>query len=143
MSTTHAPPSDGTLRLEHRFADALPELALAWQAEDAPQARLVTLNEPLAAELGLDVDHLRSPEGLRLLTGNAVPEGATPVAQAYAGTSSVGGPPVSATGGPCCSASSAVPTGTSATCTSRGPGAPPSRAEVTASPRSARCCAST
>ncbi len=85
MSTTDLTPAEGTLRLEHRFADALPELAVAWQAEAAPEPALLTLNEDLAAELGLDVTHLRTPAGLRLLTGTAVPDGATPVAQAYAG----------------------------------------------------------
>ncbi|MDT7787994.1 MAG: serine/tyrosine/threonine adenylyltransferase, partial [Pseudonocardiales bacterium] len=45
----------------------------------------LVLNEPLAAELGLDPGFLRSPEGLLLLIGNLVPDGATPVAQAYAG----------------------------------------------------------
>jgi serine/tyrosine/threonine adenylyltransferase len=43
------------------------------------------LNEPLAGELGLDPAQLRSPDGVRLLLGNDVPAGATPVAQAYAG----------------------------------------------------------
>ena len=43
------------------------------------------LNEELAAELGLDADALRAPDGVAVLVGNAVPEGATPVAQAYAG----------------------------------------------------------
>jgi uncharacterized protein YdiU (UPF0061 family) len=71
--------------LDGRFARELPELALAWRAEPAPDPRLLVLNEPLAAELGLDPARLREPEGLRLLVGTAVPEGATPVAQAYAG----------------------------------------------------------
>jgi uncharacterized protein YdiU (UPF0061 family) len=60
-------------------------MAVPWQAEDAPDPRLLALNEPLAAELGLDPDWLRGPEGLRLLVGTQVPEGATPVAQGYAG----------------------------------------------------------
>src|SRR4051794_12613732 len=46
---------------------------------------LLVLNEPLAAELGLDPASLRSPEGARLLVGNDLPRGASPVAQAYAG----------------------------------------------------------
>ncbi|GAA4818968.1 YdiU family protein [Nocardioides caeni] len=75
----------GAATLQHRFATALPELALPAQAAEAPDPRLVVLNEPLARELGLDPDRLRSPEGLGLLTGTVVPEGATPVAQAYAG----------------------------------------------------------
>ena len=73
------------LRLDDRFARALPEMALPWQAEDAPEPRLLALNEPLAVELGLDPAVLRTPEGLRLLVGTAVPEGARPVAQAYSG----------------------------------------------------------
>jgi uncharacterized protein YdiU (UPF0061 family) len=60
-------------------------MAVAWQAEDAPDPQLLVLNEPLATELGLDPARLREPDGVRLLVGNAVPEGATPVAQAYAG----------------------------------------------------------
>src|SRR6202042_3760610 len=43
------------------------------------------LNGPLATELGLDPAWLRSVDGLRLLVGNLLPSGATPVAQAYAG----------------------------------------------------------
>src|SRR5699024_11216424 len=57
----------------------------AWAAARADEPHLVALNEELAAELGLDADGLRSTEGLLMLVGNRVPEGATPVAQAYAG----------------------------------------------------------
>jgi uncharacterized protein YdiU (UPF0061 family) len=74
-----------TVRLDGRFARELAELTLPWQAEEAPEPTLLVLNEPLAAELGLDPASLRSPEGVRFLVGNRVPEGATPVAQAYAG----------------------------------------------------------
>ncbi|TYP88901.1 uncharacterized protein YdiU (UPF0061 family) [Blastococcus xanthinilyticus] len=82
-AVTVAPPP--TVLLGNRFARELGELALPWQAEDAPDPRLLVLNEPLAGELGLDAAALRSPAGLRLLVGTAVPEAATPVAQAYAG----------------------------------------------------------
>jgi uncharacterized protein YdiU (UPF0061 family) len=71
--------------LGDRFARELPEMARPWQAEEAPDPRLLVLNEELATELGLDPAWLRSPEGLRLLVGELVPEGASPVAQAYAG----------------------------------------------------------
>jgi uncharacterized protein YdiU (UPF0061 family) len=71
--------------LHDRFASELGELALPWRAEPAPDPRLLVLNEALAAELGLDPTWLHSPEGLGLLVGSAVPAGATPVAQAYAG----------------------------------------------------------
>jgi len=74
-----------SVALDSRFADELAELALPWQAAQAPDPQLLVLNEPLATELGLDPAWLRSPDGLRLLVGNLVPSGATPVAQAYAG----------------------------------------------------------
>jgi uncharacterized protein YdiU (UPF0061 family) len=74
-----------TVLLDDRFARELPELALAWQAERAPAPHLLVLNEALADELGLDPAWLRTPEGVGLLTGERVPDGARPVAQAYAG----------------------------------------------------------
>lgn len=46
---------------------------------------LVVLNERLAAFLGLDIEALRSSEGIAAFVGNQVPEGAEPLAQAYAG----------------------------------------------------------
>jgi uncharacterized protein YdiU (UPF0061 family) len=73
------------VRLDDRFARELPELAVPWRAEKAPEPRLLALNEPLATELGLDPAWLRTDEGVGLLVGTAVPEGAHPVAQAYAG----------------------------------------------------------
>jgi uncharacterized protein YdiU (UPF0061 family) len=74
-----------TVALGNRFASELSEMALPWRAVEAPTPRLLALNEPLAVELGLDPAALRTEKGLRLLVGNLVPEGATPVAQAYAG----------------------------------------------------------
>jgi len=71
--------------LDDRFARELPELAVPWRADEAPDPRLLLLNAPLAVELGLDPSWLRSPEGVRFLVGNTVPDGARPVAQAYAG----------------------------------------------------------
>ena len=50
-----------------------------------PAARLIRLNTPLAHHLGLDVEWLASREGVAMLAGNAVPEGAEPIALAYAG----------------------------------------------------------
>src|SRR3954453_10722919 len=60
-------------------------MAVPWRADEAPDPRLVLLDEDLAAELGLRAETLRGPEGVRLLVGNVVPDGARPVAQAYAG----------------------------------------------------------
>ena len=76
---------DTTVVLGHRFATEVPEIALPWQAETAPNPRLLALNDTLAVELGLDPTWLRSPDGIGLLVGTALPADAEPVAQGYAG----------------------------------------------------------
>src|SRR6187397_858800 len=47
--------------------------------------RLIKLNRALAVHLGLDPDLLSTPEGTEILAGKRVPEGADPIAMAYAG----------------------------------------------------------
>ena len=47
--------------------------------------RLVKLNRPLAVHLGLDPELLASPEGAEILAGKRLPDGADPIAMAYAG----------------------------------------------------------
>lgn len=47
--------------------------------------RLIRVNVGLAEQLGLDPDWLATDEGLGVLAGNRVPEGASPIAMAYAG----------------------------------------------------------
>jgi serine/tyrosine/threonine adenylyltransferase len=76
-------PLDG--RLSARFAQALPNLAVAWKPKPSPAPQWLFLNRPLASELGLDAEALDTPAGLAVFAGNAVPAGATSVAQAYAG----------------------------------------------------------
>lgn len=47
--------------------------------------KLVILNYPLAKSLGLNGDALQNNDGVAVLAGNQIPEGALPLAQAYAG----------------------------------------------------------
>ena len=47
--------------------------------------RLIATNAPLARRLGIDPDWLSGPEGAAMAAGNALPPGAQPIAQAYAG----------------------------------------------------------
>jgi uncharacterized protein YdiU (UPF0061 family) len=47
--------------------------------------RIVKLNRPLTELLGANLDRLASPAGAQVLSGNAVPDGAEPIALAYAG----------------------------------------------------------
>jgi uncharacterized protein YdiU (UPF0061 family) len=65
-------------RLPERFFARLPPTPVA-----AP--RLVRLNESLARTMGLGPEKLASPAGVNALAGNIVPEGADPIALAYAG----------------------------------------------------------
>jgi uncharacterized protein YdiU (UPF0061 family) len=47
--------------------------------------KLIILNDQLATSLGLNVEAIRSKDGIAVLAGNRIPEGALPLAQAYAG----------------------------------------------------------
>ncbi len=72
-------PFDNTyVRLPERFYARLDPTPVA-----AP--RLVRVNAGLAERLGLDPDELAGSEGVEILAGNRVPEGAEPIALAYAG----------------------------------------------------------
>ena len=46
---------------------------------------LIRVNHSLARRLGIDPAWLESPEGVEVLAGNVVPDGAAPISQAYAG----------------------------------------------------------
>jgi uncharacterized protein YdiU (UPF0061 family) len=73
------------LAVDNSYVRDLGGLYEPWQAAPAPTPRLLVLNEGLATELGVDPDALGAPAGVALLAGNAMPEGSSPVAQAYAG----------------------------------------------------------
>ena len=65
-------------RLPERFFARLSPTAVA-------RPQLVKLNTELARQLGLDPERLISPDGVEMLGGNRLPEGAEPIAMAYAG----------------------------------------------------------
>src|SRR3712207_411525 len=70
---------------DNSYVRELEGLYEPWQAAPAPAPRLLALNDSLAAELGVDAEALRGPQGVAVLVGNAVLPGSSPVAQAYAG----------------------------------------------------------
>ncbi len=74
-----------TFRFDNRYVRDLPGAYVRWQPAVVPQPRLLYLNRPLADELGLDASALGGDAGAALFAGNALPEGAEPIAQAYAG----------------------------------------------------------
>jgi serine/tyrosine/threonine adenylyltransferase len=70
---------------DNSYARDLDGFYVSWKAAQAAQPRLIKLNRDLATELGLHADALDSELGARIFSGNDVPEGAEPLAQAYAG----------------------------------------------------------
>src|SRR5690606_5077313 len=70
---------------DNSYARDLPGTYVAWKPAQVPQPRLLFLNRALAGELGLDTAALDGPDGAAVFAGNLVPEGAEPLAQAYAG----------------------------------------------------------
>jgi serine/tyrosine/threonine adenylyltransferase len=85
MSETPALAATAFPRFDNRYARELPGLGVRWQPVPVREPSLLYLNEPLAAELGLDLPALRGEAGAAVFAGNRVPEGAEPLAQAYAG----------------------------------------------------------
>lgn len=72
-------------RFDNTFVRELEGLYEPWRAEPVPAPALLVLDDELAVELGADPEALRSPDGVAVLAGNAMPAGAEPVAQAYSG----------------------------------------------------------
>jgi len=73
------------IAFDNTYARELPGTYVAWKPAAAPAPELLYLNRALADELGLDAAALAGAEGAALFAGNALPEGAEPIAQAYAG----------------------------------------------------------
>jgi uncharacterized protein YdiU (UPF0061 family) len=72
-------------RLEHSYT-RLPQLFYSdVRPTQVAEPRLVIFNSALADALGLDSETLDSPAGAATFAGNTLPEGARPIAQAYAG----------------------------------------------------------
>jgi uncharacterized protein YdiU (UPF0061 family) len=74
-----------TLAFDNTYARLPDRFFVRMAPVPVAQPRLLKLNVALAETLGLDLDALQSPEGLDMLAGNGVPEGAAPLAMAYAG----------------------------------------------------------
>ena len=72
-------------RFDNSYVRELEGFYVPWKPEPAPAPRLLFLNAPLAAELGLDAAALEGARGAQLFAGNELPAGAEPIAQAYAG----------------------------------------------------------
>lgn len=58
------------MQLSHDYAEHLPQLVRQSCGEDQPDPQVLLLNVPLARQLGLDPEWLRSPAGINLLLGH-------------------------------------------------------------------------
>jgi serine/tyrosine/threonine adenylyltransferase len=83
----HVANNDAAARFafDNSYARELEGFYVPWKAAQVAQPKLVKFNRQLAEELGLDAGVLECDEGARIFAGNEPPEGAVPLAQAYAG----------------------------------------------------------
>ena len=70
---------------DNSFARELPSFYVKWEPDRVPGPRLRYLNHALAEELRLDIGRQDAATLADMLSGNRLPEGAEPIAQAYAG----------------------------------------------------------
>ena len=72
-------------QFDNTYARELSGLYKPWKPAEARAPQLLFFNRPLAEEMGLDAAALSGDAGAAIFAGNTVPEGAEPIAQAYAG----------------------------------------------------------
>lgn len=74
-----------TLPFDNSYARLPAQFYARQSPEPVAAPALLALNRELAERLGLDAGWLAGPEGVAMMGGNLVPEGAEPLAMAYAG----------------------------------------------------------
>ena len=78
-------PAPRFFAFDNSYVRDLEDFYVRWKPTPASKPVLIRLNESLAVELGADPAALATDEGIAALAGNRLPEGAEPIAQAYAG----------------------------------------------------------
>jgi len=78
-------PAAAQFTFDNSYARELEGFYVPWKAAQVACPALVKFNHALAEELALDAAALDSEDGARIFAGNETPEGALPLAQAYAG----------------------------------------------------------
>ena len=71
--------------LDHSYLQLPGDFYTRLNPTPVSEPKRVIFNDHLARSLGLDVEHLHGEEGAAIFSGNRLPEGAQPLAQAYAG----------------------------------------------------------
>ena len=86
MALTCAPKATvAAFHFDNSFARELEGFYVRQQPAAVREPRLLFLNDALTEELGLDLTLLDATARAAVLAGNTLPEGAEPLAQAYAG----------------------------------------------------------
>ena len=74
-----------SLNLENTYV-SLPEKFFSKQYPDnVVSPKIVAINYSLIESLGLNVNELKGPIGAEIFSGNKIPKGSIPIAEAYAG----------------------------------------------------------
>ena len=73
------------IAFDNTYAELPGRFYFKQEAAQVPDPEIIRINTSLAKELSLNPDELQSDKGLAFLSGNSTPEGADPLAQAYAG----------------------------------------------------------
>ena len=73
------------IRFDNTYAELPEHFYVKQDPARVPSPKLIGINSKLAEELSIDPHWLESPEGVAMLAGNFIPDGAEPLAQAYAG----------------------------------------------------------
>ena len=73
------------IAFDHSYAKLPGDFFVRVAPAEVPSPALIRINRTLASELGLDPDWLGSADGIAMLSGNALPANANPIAMAYAG----------------------------------------------------------
>lgn len=67
------------------YADKLDGFYTPVQSAKVPKAKIIKVNTELAAKLGLNLNNLSKKKQTEIFSGNIAPDGASPIAQVYAG----------------------------------------------------------
>ena len=78
-------PAAPHFNFDNTYARDLEGFYAPWKADPVPEPKFLAFNHDLASQLGLDGDALKTDTGAAIFAGNTTPEGASPLAQAYAG----------------------------------------------------------
>ena len=78
-------PAPRFFAFDNSYVRDLEDFYVRWKPTPASKPVLIRLNESLVVELGADPAALATADGIAALAGNRLPDGAEPIAQAYAG----------------------------------------------------------